>query len=740
MSDATKRPHELTVVSLFAGGGGLTLGFLQAGYRLMFATDSWAPAAETFRANFPDAPFVQSDIRHLTKDQIDSWVGNERVDVVVGGPPCQGFSTLGSQIAGDPRNTLYESYARVVAWLAPKAVLLENTNYLRSQYGGRFEELIRAILSDLGYSVSVSTLNAADFGVPQVRKRAFFVGLRGDDTFAFPQPTHGVSGDTGLSTYVTVGETIMDLASTSESSALVSNHAALNHGDKVKARYRLIPEGGRLPPPQELPKEIRRRNFGNTYKRLSRKEPSLTLVPGNNAFPVHPTEDRSLTPREAARLQTFPDGFIFAGNRSDQCKLVGNAVPVVLARILAETLAVPIQQTSVDEDWEAPVNIVGRRYAAIGSRQPASGPRAVSLFTGVGGLMLGFLNGGFRIEGSFDRKSIVDQNLRTNFPWLNHHHSDLTALSADELREAVGVQDVDVVVGGPPCQGFSIFGSRRFKNSRGHVIDDDPRNHLTLRYTELALALKPKAILLENVKGLLSAEGKNGSYLNRVVNTLEEAGYVAEWRLVNSADFGVPQRRERVLLVATRSEYRFDWPSPQFFADPKPWQRPYTTVGDVISDLADQPPSQAFSHVPMRHKELVVERYKLIPEGGRLPENDLPPDLRQGYRTDRVRNFSHVYKRLSRFEPATTMVPGHNAFPVHPTLPRTLTVREAARIQTLPDWMRFSGTRQQQCLLVGNAVPPTLAAVFAQAIRHAIEGNALRPGYKIDVYESKLST
>src|SRR5207244_9654652 len=116
------------------------------------------------------------------------------------------------------------------------------------------------------------------------------------------------------------------------------NHLALSHSARVLARYRLIPEGGRLPKPEDLPPEIRRGNFGNTYKRLHRRRPSLTLVPGNNAFAIHPTRDRSLTPREAARLQTFPDSFIFEGDRRKQCILVGNAVPPVFAEALGRSV------------------------------------------------------------------------------------------------------------------------------------------------------------------------------------------------------------------------------------------------------------------------------------------------------------------------------------------------------------------------------------------------------------------
>jgi DNA (cytosine-5)-methyltransferase 1 len=181
---------------------------------------------------------------------------------------------------------------------------------------------------------------------------------------------------------------------------------------------------------------------------------------------------------------------------------------------------------------------------------------------------------------------------------------------------------------------------------------------------------------------------------------------------------------------------KFTWPEPKYFENPKSWQRPWPTVADFISDLDDpELYSAEFSHVPMDHKPLVVERYKLIPPGGRLPEDALPQRLRKGYRSENVRNYSHVYRRLAPDRPATALVPGHNAFPIHPYLPRALTVREAARIQTFPDTMKFVGTRQQQCTLVGNAVPPLLAETFAQAIQKAIRGNTLDPGYKADIYE-----
>lgn len=724
----TKQRKKLTSVSLFAGGGGMTLGLHQAGFQTLLATDNDKSSEATFRANFPDVPFLLSDVRHLTKSKIEDIIGKRPVDLVVGGPPCQGFSTLGDQNAADPRNVLFRQFTQVVQWLAPSALLMENVNYLRTQYGGRYEREIVSALEQLGYKVHVTTLNAADFGVPQIRKRVFFFGTRLTSDFAWPRATHG----DGKKPHLDVWSAISDLA---DDSAHIPNHIHLNHGEKVLSRYRLIPEGGRMPPPSELPKEIRRKNFGNTYKRLHRERPSLTLVPGNNAFPVHPVADRSLSPREAARLQTFPDEFEFRGSRAEQCKLVGNAVPVLLARRLGEAASAHIVRAAPLVAVR-PQSVPPAMSQAIAPHFKPSGVTAVSFFTGIGGLTLGFMNAGVEVLASYDMKESVARNCANNFPSLNHIKCDVAKLTAAAVRKQVEQKRVDVVFGGPPCQGFSVFGRRRFVNTKSHKPESDERNALSIKFIDLAIALSPRVIFMENVKGFTSTLRGKSTYLLAVETRLKKAGYRFEHRVVNCARYGIPQLRERFIMIAWRPRLGFVWPEGKHFDEPRAWQRRYLTVGDVISDLLH--PSthdQSFSHVPMEHKELVVERYKLIPEGGRLPEGTLPARLRKGYRSDNVKNYSHVYRRLSMSAPATTMVPGHNAFPVHPVLNRTLTVREAARIQTFPDWMRFEGTRQQQCTLVGNAVPPAFAEVFATAIVKTLKGNFQSEGYKRDVYD-----
>lgn len=725
--DGTKR---LTAISLFAGGGGMTIGLERAGFRTLFATDIEPSSGETFGQNLPEIPFAVRNIQRVTREDIMAATNGKPVDLVAGGPPCQGFSTLGDQNPADPRNGLFWCFVRVVSWLNPACILMENVNYLRTQYGGRYEREIISAFERIGYRVWVTTLNAADYGVPQIRKRVFFFGTKLGGAFEWPQATHGERREP----YETVGSAIANIPDHAR------NHVHLRHSEKVVARYKLIPEGGRMPPPSELPEEIRRKNFGNTYKRLHRDRPSLTLVPGNNAFPVHPTEDRSLSPREGARLQTFPDEYRFYGNRAEQCRLVGNAVPVLLAQRIGEAVRAHITGTVVTNDPIAIPLRPSKHASSIETKAEArsvSGKfKAVSFFTGIGGLLLGFRNVGGEILASYDLKNSVARNFELNFPTTKHVRGDVAELAISDIEAQIEGEAVDVVFGGPPCQGFSIFGRRRFVNTKNHRPEEDERNELSLRYIDLAIGLRPRVIFMENVKGFVSTPRGNTTYLAEVESRLLDANYEFEHQVINCASYGVPQSRERFILVAWQKGLTFHWPEPKHFAEPKAWQRPVVTVGDVITDLMDPAThSDTFSHVPMNHKELVVERYKLIPEGGRLPEADLPEELRKGYRSENVKNYSHVYKRLSMSAPATTMVPGHNAFPVHPVLHRTLTVREAARIQTFPDWMRFVGTRQQQCTLVGNAVPPLLAELFATAILKTLNGNFASDGFKRDVYD-----
>ena len=175
-----------------------------------------------------------------------------------------------------------------------------------------------------------------------------------------------------------------------------------------------------------------------------------------------------------------------------------------------------------------------------------------------------------------------------------------------------------------------------------------------------------------------------------------------------------------MFMIGNRLGIDFEEPLPTHYTIGSGCIPEYTTVGDAIMDLVGKE-NQIPNHVPLEHKPIVAARYAYIKEGCKLNLDDLPPELaaatRKDSKTGTVANYSHIYKRLDRKKPSTTMVPGHNAFPVHPTLNRTLTAREAARIQTFPDTHVFIGTRQEQCIQVGNAVPPKMAEPFLKKIR-----------------------
>lgn len=271
-------------ISLFTGAGGLDIGFNEAGFHGLLASDIMPQAKETFILNYPDEPYLLEDIRTLSISEIKKYVGDKKVSVIIGGPPCQGFSNMGNKNSADPRNMLFESYVKIVDAIRPTCFLFENVKGLRTMFEGRyFKKVIEGFLA-IGYNLHYALVDTSNYGVPQKRERIIIFGTMLDKQFLFPVFNADSFGR--ITAYKNVGEAINDLTDKGEE---VPNHIALNHSDIVVRRYELIPEGGKLPKPEFLPEDIRRKNFGNTYTRLSRNEVSSTIVPGNNALPVHPT-------------------------------------------------------------------------------------------------------------------------------------------------------------------------------------------------------------------------------------------------------------------------------------------------------------------------------------------------------------------------------------------------------------------------------------------------------------------
>jgi DNA (cytosine-5)-methyltransferase 1 len=238
---------------------------------------------------------------------------------------------------------------------------------------------------------------------------------------------------------------------------------------------------------------------------------------------------------------------------------------------------------------------------------------------------------------------------------------------------------------------------------------------LVFAFVEAVRRIRPRWFIMENVPGLANFD--DGLFLEALLGEFCAAGYSnCEARILNAADYGVPQLRRRLIIVGNKTGHIVPWPKRKFFAEPKEWQDSHRTVGEVISDLVARP-----LHVSCSNESQTSAPREISPHSGgrKLNPDALPEHLRSGYRTDEVKNYSHVFKRLHRDRPAFTMVPGHNAFPIHPWLDRALTVREAARIQTFPDDVEFMGPRQEQCIQVGNAFPPLLAEIIGNNIRKA---------------------
>lgn len=705
-------------ISLFTGAGGLDIGFKEAGFEGLFASDIMPQAKDSYNLNYPNEPYLLEDIRKLSIQEIKSYIGDKTVDVILGGPPCQGFSNMGNKNSADPRNTLFESYVKIVDAIRPKCFIFENVKGLYTMFEGRyFEQVVNAFMS-IGYNLHYSLLDTSHYGVPQKRERIFIVGTTSEAQFLFP--IHSSTSYGRIKSFENVGAAINDLMDKGKE---FPNHIALNHSDKVIRRYQMIPEGGKLPNPEALPEDIRRKNFGNTYTRLHRQKVSSTIVPGNNALPVHPILDRSLTPREGARIQTFPDSYIFSGDRRSQCIQVGNAVPPLMAAKIADC----VRQFIDDKPYPGIMpdhSLYAKTDAGISLCKNRRATRATlkfgDLFCGAGGFTQGLEQAGLECVLGAEFNNHAVEAYRKNFS----HECLQIDLSTEEnqilVAERLKAEQVDLVVGGPPCQGFSIFGNRRFVNTRKHDLTKDQRNDLVYAFANIVVRSETPWFIMENVPGILSAH--NGEYVATIEKFFAEHGYRTEHKIINAADYGAPQLRRRFILIGTKTDLAFPFPKAKYFEKPESWQHPYRTVEEVLTDLADDATLGKFkNHRAPNHSKIVVERFSYIPEGGKMDVDALPERLKLGTKTGKpVANFSHVFARLDRKKPSCTIVPGHNALPVHPTLNRTLTVREAARIQTFPDDFEFVGPIINQCLQVGNAFPCIVAQTFGERLRTVI--------------------
>jgi len=306
-----------SVVDLFAGAGGMSLGFQQAGYRIKSAVEIVEIACATHERNFPNTTVFCGDVADF-RSQLDP--NSEKTHLVIGGPPCQGFSVAGKRDPNDPRNRLFEEFVRVVRDLQPDYFVMENVPGILTMSGGRVRDAILEAFEEIGYpGVSIAILEAADYGVPQFRSRAIFIGNRHGWPNPFPAPVLSPSGYRSIETALEglpEWETIPEL-----------NHEWTKHSKKFEERISKVLPGGSL-----------YETFSDAYKRQYSGVPSMTIKENHGGTHIHPHLNRCISAREMARLQSFPDSFIFEGTMKKAMWQIGNAVPPKLAESVGQSL------------------------------------------------------------------------------------------------------------------------------------------------------------------------------------------------------------------------------------------------------------------------------------------------------------------------------------------------------------------------------------------------------------------
>lgn len=333
------------VIDLFCGCGGLSKGFEMAGFEIKVAIDMWLDAVNTFNHNHIKPVAICEDIHNWDDEFLNELLKDNDICGIIGGPPCQGYSTVGTRDINDPRNHLYKEYCRIVEKINPDFFLIENVKGLLTLNNGLFKDDIINRFTKLGYHVEAKILNAADYGVPQNRQRVFFVGLK-NKKFEFPEP---------LDYKVTTFEALSDLPAFDDNykneylfnpknpyqkkmrtnTKGVFNHEPTNHSISTVEIISMIKDGGSI---KDLPEKYWNvRKYNKAFQRMNSNGQSNTVDTGHRNY-FHYKQNRIPSVRENARLQSFPDDFIITGSKTSQYKQVGNAVPPLLAYAIAKKI------------------------------------------------------------------------------------------------------------------------------------------------------------------------------------------------------------------------------------------------------------------------------------------------------------------------------------------------------------------------------------------------------------------
>lgn len=346
------------IMDLFAGVGGLSYGFSKLPeFNIVAANEIERDIAIAYQLNHPDVKMLNCDINDLTKEKLKEALNGQKIDIIVGGPPCQSYSTLGKRQMDDRAN-LFLQYKRVLQILQPKAFVFENVVGILSMDKGRLFAQVQSEFEALGYSLKYQVLNAVDFGVPQYRERVILVGFKGENNFEYPNPTHGE----GMKAYVTLKDAIGDLPPIKSGQSKnyyernadneflrfvrkdvpdeLTEHISPKNGAHLIRIMEALQDGQSK---NDLPEDIRPKSgYGNTYAKLWWERPSTTIT-RNFACPsssrcIHPRDSRAMSIREGARLQSFPDDYKFYGSDGMKRLEIGNAVPPLLSMAIAKQM------------------------------------------------------------------------------------------------------------------------------------------------------------------------------------------------------------------------------------------------------------------------------------------------------------------------------------------------------------------------------------------------------------------
>ena len=364
MGSNRSKLKKYNVVDLFCGAGGFSLGLKDTNrFNSILANDIDMDMCETYSLNFPKSKILSKSI-----SDIDFFSINKKntIDVVVGGPPCQAYSLSGKRHIDDPRANLFLEYFRAIEEIKPKIFVYENVKGLFSYKKGNIFRQLQEIFEKIGYELSINLVNALNYGVPQSRERIFIIGYKKGLNYSFPKSSHAKKT---IRKPVTISDAISDLPKikNNENSAkylskpktnyqklmrknapekLMDHNSPKNNKNLIKI-MKLLPDGGS---PKDIPEELRPKSgFGNTYSKLWWNRPSTTIT-RNLSTPsssrcIHPKAHRPLTTREGARIQCFPDNYIFYGSRSSKNLQIGNAVPTFLSIVLKDSIK---QHFSID--------------------------------------------------------------------------------------------------------------------------------------------------------------------------------------------------------------------------------------------------------------------------------------------------------------------------------------------------------------------------------------------------------